>query len=658
MRQSVTQQRAASWACALACAWASSGAWAEARLAGVFGDHMVLQRDVPVQVWGWAAPGEAVAVTLHGRQRRTHAAGDGRWAVQLPPLPAGGPHELIVQATNRIVLRDVLVGEVWLCAGQSNMEWLLKEAAQGAQEVAASDHPRIRHLKVAHRAALTPQQDIAPADWQVSGPPKAGEFSAVAYFFAVGLQRETGVPVGLINASWGGTHLETWTGRKAALLDPDLAPAVRALPADMQAYAGLYRERMRALVAAWQGDLPMADGDASAWARADTDDRAWPELQLPQVWEEQGLPDFDGVVWVRRRVDLTTAQAAGAATLHLGTVDDCDETYVNGQRMGGICQWDAPRDYALPPGLLHAGSNLLAVRITDTGGAGGFYGDAQALRLDTVDGPLPLAGRWKARVEAPLPRTAPDANDAPTLAFNGMVQPLRPLRMRGVLWYQGESNVPRAARYAGAFQHLISDWRRQWRQGAMPFYFVQLAAFLPLANNTLAGSAWAELRDAQRQALALPRTGMVVATDVGDAGDIHPRNKQAVAERLVRLALRGVHGRDVVASGPVWHGLRTRGRRIELDFAHAEGGLRAREGAALQGFAVADASRRFVPAQARIVGSRVQVWSDEVAAPVAVRYGWVDNPQESNLVNGTVLPASPFRTDRWPLTTEGVRYAP
>jgi sialate O-acetylesterase len=651
--------RLSGWAlAALFCALASGGAAAQARLAGVFGDHMVLQRDAPIRVWGWAAPGETVRVALPGRQGSTKAQRDGRWAVLLPALPAGGPHALTVRASNTLVLQDVMVGELWLCSGQSNMEWPLRAALQGEQEVAASDHPVIRHLKIAHRASLQPADDMPPAAWQVSGPATAGEFSAAAYFFAVKLQRELGVTVGLINASWGGTHLETWTSPRAALRDPDLAAIVREMPANPAAYAARYRAHMQALVGSFQGALPIAAGEASAWAKADADDRAWPELEVPRLWEEQGLPGFDGWVWYRRRIELSEAQAAGKASLHLGTIDDCDETYVNGQPVGGVCQWDAQRSYELPPGLLHAGSNLVAVRVTDTGGGGGFYGEPSVVRLETAAGSVPLAGRWKARVEGPLPKTRPDANDAPTLAFNGMLQPLLPLRIRGVLWYQGESNVPRAERYAAAFQRLITDWRAQWGQGRMPFYFVQLASFLPLANNSLVGSPWAELRDAQRQALVLRHTGMVVATDVGDANDIHPRNKQAIGERLALLALHGVHGRTVADSGPVWSGLRRTGARLELSFTQLHGGLRSHDQAELQGFAIADSSRQFHAAKAEIVGSRVRVWSLEVSKPVAVRYGWVDNPEQGNLVNGAGLPASPFRTDHWPWVTKNVRFSP
>jgi sialate O-acetylesterase len=407
------------------------------------------------------------------------------------------------------------------------------------------------------------------------------------------------------------------------------------MPEDAAAFAASQAERALAAVRRWQGDLPLPAADGTAvvareWSSAALDDQDWPTLNAPQVCEEQGLPNFDGTLWYRRRVDLTPEQAAGEAVLHLAMVDDCDQTWVNGQHVGGQCQWDAPRRYTVPAGLLHGGSNLIAARVVDTGGGGGFHGQPASMRLDTAAGSLPLHGPWKARVEASLAKAEPGFNDLPTLLFNGMLQPLTPLRLRGVLWYQGESNVPRAARYARDFQHLIGDWRALLQQPALPFLFVQLASFLPLADNSLQGSTWAELRDVQRQALALPATGMVVATDLGDANDIHPRNKCVVGERLAALALQQVRGRkQVAANGPVYRDLRPLGEgRLALRFADPSAGLAVRGGGdQVAGFVVAGSDGRFVPAQARLHGPGVVVWSDAVPQPRAVRYGWVDNPE-------------------------------
>jgi sialate O-acetylesterase len=530
------------------------------------------------------------------------------------------------------------------------MEWPLAQAADGEREVAAATDAQIRHLRVPRRASTWPQDDIAPAAWAVASPATAGEFSAVGWFFARRLRAAQGVPVGLINVSWGGTHIETWTRPGAAAADPDLARWAANLPADVPAYLRQVQQRAVDTAMAWQHGLPLAGPGFAGWAGIDVDDGNWPTLQVPQVWEEQGLAGFDGMVWYRRHLMLSAAQATGVSTLRLGMVDDCDETWVNGTRVGGLCQWDAARSYTVPAGLLHEGDNLIAVRVTDTGGGGGFHGAADAVALEGPAGRLLLAGPWRARVEAPLKRDQLQANDAPTLGYNGMVHPLLGLRLAGTLWYQGESNVGRAARYAGAFQRLIVDWRRQWGQPAMPFLFVQLAAFLPVANNSLQGSAWAELRDAQSQALALPHTGMAVATDVGDEHDIHPRNKKVVGERLAALML----GEPPT---PRFKAMRVKGSLAEVSFTGA--GLRGRsEGAPLQGFAVAGSDRRFVPALARVEGPRIVVWHPDAKQPVAVRFGWVDNPQQDNVVDAKGRPLSPFRSDGWPLMTEGVAFAP
>jgi sialate O-acetylesterase len=658
----------------LATALAGAAALAQpaaARLAGVFGDHMVLQRDAPIRIWGWAPAGSSVRVGFRGHAQATQADARGRWQLQLPAAPAGGPHELTLQGA--VALRDVLVGDVWLCTGQSNMEWPLSLASDGSEAIAASDLPLIRHVQIAKHAALQPQDDLPAVTWQVSSPATAGAFSAVGFHFARRLQRDQKVPIGLVNLAWGGTHIETWTRREALAEDPAFAPLLRGLPDTPAAWAGWQQARTQRVLDRWQPGLPAAgaaqeDADPARWAHPDFNDARWPTLRVPQAWEQQGLDGLDGVVWYRREITLDEAQARTAATLHLGTIDDCDETWVNGQRVGDTakanCAWDQPRHYTLPAGSLHAGRNVIAVRVTDTGGGGGFYGAADAVNLQLAEARLPLAGSWQARVERGPVSAAPTANDLPSLLHNGMVQPLVPMRIKGALWYQGESNVPRAQQYIASFQRLITDLRRQWGQGAFPFYFVQLASFLPLANNSLAASPWAELRDAQRQALALPNTGMVVATDVGDAKDIHPRNKRAVGERLAYHALKASGLPAPGPDGPVFKGMTLRGAEAWLRFTLGRtpggaNGLRTdTPGAALRGFAIAGADGRFVPAQARIQGARVRVWSPQVPQPVAVRFGWVDNPEQSNLFDRNGLPASPFRSDAGAWATQGSLYRP
>jgi sialate O-acetylesterase len=634
-------------------------AQADVRLSEVFGEHMVLQRDRPLNIWGHATPGQTLTVELGGHKASTRVGSDGRWRVQLAALPAGGPHRLRVGGDQAVELSDVLIGDVWLLSGQSNMEFTLAGTDTGPEEVASPQNPQLRQLRVPLRASVRPEAEIAPAPWVVAESGKVGEFSAVGYHFARQMLAVQGVPIGLIDTAWGGSMLETWMRRDAALKDPDLAPAVRAMPADIGALGAALRKRVHDRVAAWQPGLALEGVDASRWSAAEDIDGDWPTLKAPGLWEDQGLAELDGVVWLRKRVQLSAAQANGAAALHLAKVDDCDEVWVNGQRVGGQCGYSQLRQYALPAGLLRAGANWIAVRVTDTGGGGGIYGDGATLRLDTAAGAVSLTGAWRARVEQVKVAEQPSANDAPTLAHNGLIAPMQGLSVRGVLWYQGETNAGRAAAYADGFKRLIQDWRGQFGDPDMPFLFVQLASFLPLADNRPGAGSWAELRASQAAALALPHTGMATAIDVGNADDIHPRNKRTVGQRLAGLALHELGLRAAPASGPRLLGHEVKGGEFSLRFGATGGGLRtAQVGEPPRGFLLAGADHRWLPAQARLEGDRVVLQSPAVPAPVAARYAWVDNPSEANVVGGDGLPLTPLRTDDWPLETAGQRYHP
>ncbi len=635
----------------------AASAQAEVRLAEVFGEHMVLQRDRPLRVWGQATPGKTLTVELGGRSGTAKVGADGRWRVQLAALPAGGPHRLIVKGDQTVALKDILIGDVWLLGGQSNMELPLASTDTGPQEVASPQNAQLRHLRVPLRASVKPEADIAPAPWVVAEPGRVGEFSAVGYHFARQMQLVQGVPIGLINTAWGGSMLETWMSRDAALRDPDLAPAVRALPADNASFTEALGRRVAPRVTAWQKGLPLTGVDASSWSAASDLDSDWPTLQAPGVWEGQGLADVDGVVWMRKRIELKPGQAAGAAELHLAKVDDCDEVWVNGQKVGGQCGWEQARHYALPAGLLRPGVNWIAVRVTDTGGGGGIYGEADDLRLDTAAGPVSLVGAWRARVEKLVAASGPVANNAPALGHNGLIAPLQGLSVRGVLWYQGEENAGRAAAYAEGFKRLIQDWRHEFDDPNLPFFFVQLASWLPLADNKPDGNGWAELRASQAAALALPHTGMATAIDVGDAVDIHPRNKRTVGQRLAAVAMHELGLRAAPAMGPRLSGHQARGDEFELRFDTTAGGLRtAHAGEAPRGFYLAGADRRWVPAEARLDGDRIVLRSPGMTAPVAARYAWVNNASEANVVGGDGLPLTPLRTDDWPLESAGRRY--
>ncbi len=612
-------------------------------------DGVVLQRRAPLPVRGSAAAGTRVEVALGGDTAAAHAGDDGRWQVELPPREAGGPYELHVAAGGeRRVFRDVLVGDVWLCSGQSNMEWPVAWSRDAETEIAAAGDRAIRHFKVPRSWSAAPATTLAGGVWRPAERRWVGEFTAVGYFFARALRQHVDVPIGLIDSTWGGSRIEAWMS----------APSLGLGEAELRGVLARERERGRDIlqaIAARSGGLPerdpgLVDGRA-VWAEPGLDEAAWLDIEVPALWETAGWEGMDGVAWYRTGFELTAAEAAAGARLSLGTIDDSDTAWVNGRRIGGLeSAWNRPRLYDLPPGALTAGRNVVAVRVVDTGGGGGIYGDPVAVWVEASGRRQPLAGRWRFRVGQATVNLADRKRELPAVLYNQMIHPLQPYPLAGVLWYQGESNAgpADAHHYRELFPALIHDWRAGWGEPGMPFLFAQLASFMPPPSRPVE-SSWAVLRESQAAALALPATAQAVLIDAGDAADVHPRDKQTVGERLA-LAARGVaYGEELVHSGPVYRGHRVRGERVVIDFDHAAGGLVARGGGAPRGFAVAGEDRRFVWAEAAIEGERVAVWSRSVPRPVAVRYAWADNPAGANLYNRAGLPAAPFRTDGWPV---------
>ncbi|GAB3636440.1 sialate O-acetylesterase [Hymenobacter arcticus] len=644
-------------------------AQATVRLPALVGSHMVLQRDRPVPVWGWAAPGEAVALTLAGKTYQASAPdATGRWQATLPATPAGGPYTLTVRGQNTLELNDILFGDVWLASGQSNMQFKVKDGNPGGyqptdradQEIAAANWPNIRFFTANQVAAYRPQAEVAGTGWQVCSPATVAGFSAAAYFFSRDLYRQYQVPMGVVVSSWGGTLAEAWTSAEGLQPLPEFAPSVASfatktttLRDDQAAYEAKQQAMLHNVRAYDKGYLP----GGQTWAAPTVDARAWPTMTLPGYWEYQpGLGTYDGVVWFRKEIDLPPALAGQPLTLSLGKIDDADSTFFNGVKVGAMNGYDRLRRYQVPAALVRPGRNVITVRVVDTSGSGGVAGTPDELTLSSAGQSLPLAGPWQYQVgidpkEIPTPPYVGGGHMAPTALYNGMIAPLIPLAIKGVIWYQGESNADRAAQYRTLFPALIADWRQQW--GAeLPFLFVQLANFQPTKPEP-SESAWAELREAQAQALRLPRTGMATAIDIGDPADIHPHNKQEVGRRLALAARRVAYGDNkLTASGPTYASLITKGSAIQLKFSSVGKGLVVKESAALQGFAVAGADRQFHWATARLVGNEVVVKSAAVPAPVAVRYDWADSPT-GNLYNQAGLPAVPFRTDTWPGVTEG-----
>lgn len=618
------------------------------RLSRLVGDGMVIQRGEPVPIWGWAETGTRVTLDFGGQSYSATTAADGRWTVTLPPQQAGGPHSMTIEGGGeRFEIADALVGDVWLCSGQSNMEWPVSRALSFDSEGPAATDRSIRHFTVPRSNSIRPEEELAGGEWVVTSPDTVGDFTAVGFFFARELRRHVDVPVGLLHTSWGGSRIEPWMSAAALGYESDEA-AARTAEEMQQAEEAYLVEQVRGQL----GELPSEDvgmdGDRALWADPVLDDAGWDEMDLPGRWEEAGFPGLDGVVWFRRHVTLTAEDAAAEGSLSLGMIDDSDVAWVNGRRVGGLeMSYDVSRVYPLPAGTLHAGDNVIAVRVEDTGLGGGVYGPPENLYLDAGGERHPLSGDWRFRVGRFVYDPDSNANQLPTLLYNRMIHPLLDYPIRGALWYQGESNTgpEDAHEYRRHFAALIEDWRQRWGVGDFPFLFVQLANFMAPVDEP-GDSLWAMLRESQSMALGLPATAQAVIIDVGDADDVHPRNKQAVGLRLSLAARQLAYGEELVWSGPVYRGHEIRGGEVVLDFDHVGGGLEAR-GGELREFAVAGPDRRFVWADARIEGDRIAVRSDAVSEPVAVRYAWSDNPEDANLYNVEGLPASPFRTDDW-----------
>jgi sialate O-acetylesterase len=466
----------------------------------------------------------------------------------------------------------------------------------------------------------------------------------------------------LINSTWGGTHVETWTGREAFENDPEFSSMIKKYSARYIDSIKTEKEAsFQKLKAAIEARKQKA-GNVTDWALPNYDPTDWASLKVPGFWEQQGLAGLDGVVWFRKEIQLTEAQAA-AATLQLSMIDDNDVTWVNGTKVGETNGYNVERAYKIPAGLLKPGKNIIAIRIEDPSGNGGIGGKEEDVNLSFADGSrMPLAGQWLVNVEKVTNSggaTAMGPNEYPTLLFNGMINPIIPYAIRGALWYQGESNTGRAFQYRKSFPLMINDWRKRWGQGDFPFYFVQLATYFAGAGgNKNSGNEWAELREAQTNTLSLPNTGMAVTTDIGNPKDIHPTNKQDVGRRLALQALQKTYGRsNLLASGPVFEKTTVAGKQMVVSFNHTGSGLTtADKYGYLYGFEVAGSDQQWHFARAWIVGNTVVVESDKVSSPVAVRYNWTDNAEAGNLFNKEGLPAAPFRTDNWKRSTEGKRF--
>jgi len=624
----------------------------------LFTDNMVLQQKQDIPIWGKANPGGEVVVTLDNQQKNAIVAEDGKWEVSLSPVPAGGPYELTISGAETRTIKNVMVGEVWICSGQSNMEMAVdvvgSKIDNSKEEVANANYPNIRLLMVDKVMADKPKDNFDSEGWKECSPETVPGFSAVAYLFGRRLHKELDVPIGLIETAWGGTVVETWASAKSLKNINEYVEAIHGLTirSDEQKDISKSYDKVQR---AWIDDVNKKLSDAGVMGREyktyGYDAKKWKTLEVPKLWEKQNII-FDGVIWVKRSIIIPKEWEGEDLTLNLGMINDYDITWFNGELVGSRPSVGMFRNYTIPKELVKVGKNEITVLILDIGNNGGIYGDPENISIGYSESEkISLVGKWKFKKDNFDQKTIthppgwPVAQNRPTVLYNGMISPLLPYGIRGAIWYQGEGNGDRGIQYRKLFKALINGWREVWGEGDFPFYFVQLANFMPVVSKPTE-EPWAYLREAQTMALELPNTGMAVAIDIGDAEDIHPTNKQDVGKRLALNALAQVYGKNIPYSGPMYKSMKTDGNKLRIQFAHTNGGLKIKGSKQLKGFAIAGTDKKFVWAKAKIEGNEIVVWNSKVQNPVAVRYAWANNPV-CNLYNGADLPASPFRTDDW-----------
>lgn len=666
------------------------------RLPSILSDHMILQRSPGTRIWGTAGPGEEITVILGTLMETARAGEDGKWLVLLNLEDAApGPFEMIVEGKgDKLIVSDVLVGEVWLASGQSNMEMVLQGTKEADAEIACSSNPQIRQFLVAKNASETPTEDCE-GQWVLAGPETSGAFSAAGYYFIRRLNHELHTPIGLVHSSWGGVQVEAWTSPQAMDSNPELAEGqdrafqeIRDFPVLLAEYRKAYPKWLKCTS---RDDHP---ADPAAFASENVDLTDWQPLKLPGDIVCNASPTC-GAFWIRKEVLLPAECEGKPIAVGLEVIQGFETVYWNGHKIGEMTSQNMPGEgcrryeefgYSVPANLVKSGSNTLAVRIFSPERVPSLTGYAPCIQA----GPVLLEGQWFAKEEytlpicdvncpLPVPKAPPAARPKhymPGYLFNGMILPILPYTIRGAIWYQGEGNGTRAWQYRTSLPLMIADWRARWQQGDFPFYLCQLANFQP-KNSTPTESDWAELRESQSNVLDLPNTGMAVLIDLGEADDVHPRNKRDVGERLAKIALAKDYGKDIAFSGPVYQEMRIEAGKIHLKFGHTEGGLiasalpatyeicsakgqtapliRNSPQSELEGFTVCGEDRKWVWANAKVNENTVIVWSDQVTNPIAVRYAWAANPT-CNLYNGAGLPATPFRTDDFPAITRNVKF--
>ena len=620
--------------------------FAQVRLPKLVSDGMVLQRNSNVRIWGWASEGEDIEVSFQQRNYNTSTK-NGKWEILLENPNIGGPYTMQISGKNSIQLNSIYVGDVWLCSGQSNMELPMSRVApKYTEEIKSADNAEIRYFQVPKEYNLTKKlDDFSGGNWISVNQNTIEGFAAIPYFFAKNLYEEYQIPIGLIDASLGGSPVEAWMSEKALKNFPEAIAEVEKLKPEgvIDSLEQLDQNRIRN----WYTTITTEDaGLKSGWKTANFDDSDWEEFELPGLLKQP----INGVVWFRKKFDLKSEFSGKPAELLMGRIVDADSVFVNGTFVGNTTYQYPPRRYQIPENILREGENTITVKLISERGRGGFVTD-KPYEINFPEKRIDLKGAWKYKVgkatEALQPQTF--YRWKPTGLYNAMIHPLLKYSIKGAIWYQGESNTSEPEKYSELFPKMIESWRENWHQEAsnFPFLFVQLANFMESRENPT-DTNWARLREAQKAALNVPKTGMAVTIDVGEWNDIHPLDKKTVSDRLATAAKHLAYGdASVVPSGPIYTSSEIKNDSIILHFEAVGSGLKIKNNQELKGFAIAGNDKQFVWAKAKIEGDKVIVYSPQVKHPVAVRYAWADNPENANLYNKEDLPASPFRTDQW-----------
>jgi len=612
---------------------------------------MILQRNCEIKVWGWASPNEKVQLEFNQKKYETSANKLGEWYVMLPQMSAGGPYIMTLKASNDITIKDILFGDVWLASGQSNMDInMTRVKPLYESEIANSTNPNIRFFTVQQKWNLSgPKNDFESGKWREANPAELLTFSAVAYFYAKEINTKYQIPVGIIHSSQGGSFAQAWISEEALYKFPKYYDELNKFKDKSVVDRILSEDKVK--VNEWNTRLKQNDegfkNSTKKWSDPTLNASNWATMIIPGFWANTALGKVNGVIWFRKEIEVPVDKAGQPAKLNLGVIKDADQTYVNGVLIGSTGYTFPPRRYEVPSNILKAGKNVIVIRVVNNSGNGGFtLGKPYELIIGQQI--IDLKGEWQYKLGAQMEPTPGQTSfqNKPSALYNAMLSPIFNYKIKGALWYQGESNADNPDEYKDLLATLIQDWRTQWGQGNFPFLIVQLPNYMETKVKP-SESKWAQMREVQLQTLKIPNTSIAVTIDLGEWNDIHPLNKKDVGYRLSLIAQKVAYNEQNTVCSPLYQSMKVEGNKIILTFSNTGSGLIAKDGNDLKYFAISGSNRNYVWAKAKIENDKVIVWNDEIANPVGVRYAWADNPANVNLYNKEGLPASPFRTDNW-----------